>query len=137
MGCSGCGAAAKARAEIKNQEAQIPRFVASTESKVAGTPLPMVEASETNKKVKLRYLGGGYSTQGQGCRSCGGTGTKYKFVSSERIQFVSDDAADGWFNQLFTVGHDYYVTEKQAEYLLSLTYQSRAGRAANKFERVD
>lgn len=137
MGCSSCGQAARARAEAQKIEAQTPHFVASTEAKVVSTPLPMVDASDTNKKVKLRYLGGGYSTQGQGCRSCGGTGTKYKFVSSERIQFVSEDAADGWFNQLFTVGHDYYVTEKQAEYLLTLTYQSRSGRKANKFERVD
>lgn len=137
MSCNGCGQAAKARAEMKKQEAQTPRFVASTEAKSPATPLPMVEASETNKKVKLRYLGGGYSTQGQGCRSCGGTGTKYKFVSSERIQFVSEDSPEGWFNQLFTVGHDYYVSEKQAEYLLSLTYQSRAGRATNKFERLN
>lgn len=137
MACGSCGQAAKARAEAQKQEAQKPTFVASTEVKVNKTPLPMVEASETNKKVKLRYLGGGYSTQGQGCRSCGGTGTKYKFVSSERIQFVSEDSPENWFNQLFTVGHDYYVTEKQAEYLLSLTYQSRAGRATNKFERLN
>ena len=136
MSCSGCGQAAKARAEMKKQEAQTPRFVASAETKSPTTPLPMVEASETNKKVKLRYLGGGYSTNGQGCRSCGGTGAKYKFVSSERIQFVSEDSPDNWFNQLFTVGHDYFVTEKQAEYLLTLTYTSRVGKLAHKFEKI-
>ena len=108
----------------------------SERAKVA-TALPLAEKSKSTKRVKLRYLGGGYSSQGQGCRSCGGSGTSYKFVTSERIQFISEDSADGWFNQLFTVGHDYYVTEKQAEYLLSLTYISKAGKDINKFEKVD
>ena len=135
MGCSSCGHKVKNVAKV---ETPTPKFVPSTEAKVnLGVALPMAEKSETTKKVKLRYLGGGYSTNGQGCRSCGGTGTKYKFVTSERIQFVSEDSADGWFNTLFTVGHDYYVTEKQAEYLLTLTYASKAGRIVNKFERID
>lgn len=136
MGCSSCGQHAST-AVSHVPETQAPRFVATTESKAKNNALPMVGESESDKKVKLTYLGGGYSSHGQGCRSCGGTGTSYKFVSSERIQFVSEDAPDGWFNQLFTVGRDYYVTEKQAEYLLSLTYQSRVGRVVNKFKRAD
>lgn len=134
MGCSGCGQNAKARAEIKTVA---PTFIPSTETKMkSAVALPLAEKSKSKKKVKLRYLGGGYSTQGQGCRSCGGTGTKYKFVSSERIQFVSEDSPEGWFSVLFTVGHDYYVTQKQAEYLLTLTYTSKAGRVVNKFEKL-
>lgn len=133
MGCSSCG---KRNRQTANQPET--QFVPTTEKRLkSATALPMTEKSKSNKKVKLRYLGGGYSTQGQGCRSCGGSGTTYKFVTSERIQFVSKDSPDNWFNQSFTVGHDYYVTKKQAEYLLTLTYISKAGREVNKFEKVD
>lgn len=135
MGCSSCGERARKAKQKKQEQVQ---FVPTTEKTLKGdTPLPIVDKSESETKVKLRYLGGGYSANGQGCRSCGGSGTKYKFVTSERIQFVSEDVSDGWFNQLFTVGHNYFVTEKQAEYLLSLQYTSKAGRVVNKFERVD
>ena len=134
MACSGCGHKAKRSADVKTVDK--PTFIPTTEKIKPATALPLAEKSESDKRVKLRYLGGGYSTRGQGCRSCGGTGTKYKFVSSERIQFVSEDSPDNWFNMLVTVGHDYYVTEKQAEYMLTLTYTSKAGRVVNKFERV-
>lgn len=134
MACSSCGHKAKRPSDIKTVDK--PTFIPTTEKIKTATALPLAEKSESDKRVKLRYLGGGYSTRGQGCRSCGGTGTKYKFVSSERIQFVSEDSPDNWFNMLFTVGHDYYVTEKQAEYMLTLTYTSKAGRVVNKFERV-
>jgi hypothetical protein len=138
MVCGSCAQRAKeAASKKKTTNKSEPQFVPSTEKSLKNTvALPMAEKSASSKKVKLRYLGGGYSTKGQGCRSCGGTGTKYKFVSSERIQFVSEDSPDNWFNMLFTVGHDYYVTEKQAEYLLTLTYTSKVGKVANKFEKI-
>lgn len=137
MGCSSCGQRAKAEAAKRRKASSEPQFVPSSEAVLKNTvALPMTEKSTSDKKVKLRYLGGGYSTKGQGCRSCGGTGTKYKFVSSERIQFVSEDSPDNWFNMLFTVGHDYYVTEKQAEYLLTLTYTSKVGKVVHKFEKM-
>ena len=136
MVCGGCGGGSKTVSKAKKKD-DAPQFVPSSEVALKNSvALPMVGASESGKKVKLRYLGGGYSTNGQGCRSCGGTGTKYKFVSSERIQFVSEDSPDDWFNMLFTVGHDYYVTEKQAEYLLTLTYTSKVGKVVHKFERL-
>lgn len=139
MTCGACAERARrAAAEARKNAANVtPTFVPSTETTLKKTvALPLAEKSETDALVKLRYNGGGYSTHGHGCRSCGGTGTKYTFVTSETISFVSEDSADGYFKRLFTVGHDYYVTEKQAEYLLTLTFRSRAGKTVHKFERM-
>lgn len=139
MTCSACAERARKAAEAARGTAAsiTPTFVPSTENMLKKTvALPLAGKSETGTLVKLRYNGGGYSTHGHGCRSCGGTGTKYTFVTSETISFVSEDSADGYFKRLFTVGHDYYVTEKQAEYLLTLTFRSRAGKTMYKFEKV-
>lgn len=95
------------------------------------------ESVDPTDKIKLRYYGGGskVSTRG-GCSTCRGKSSNYAVTTSETIQFVSKDAPGGFFKQTFSIGHDYYVTEKQAEYLLSLTYVNKAGQTVNKFERV-
>lgn len=129
MPCGGCGG-------------NVSRVVKTDNKPVAEAPkksvLPLAEKTEEGKAmVKLRYYGGGYSTKGGGCKSCGGTGTSYTFVTTETIQFVSEDEVDGMFKRKFTVGHDYLVTEKQAEYLLTLTFRSKAGRTTYKFKKVE
>lgn len=130
MPCGGCGHSVTTKIrKASNQPVQ-----AVTQN----TALPLAEKTEAGKPmVKLRYFGGGYSTKGGGCKSCGGTGVRYTFVTTETIQFVSEDTPDGMFKQRFSVGHDYLVTENQAKYLLTLTYRSKAGRTLYKFKRVD
>lgn len=130
MPCGGCGRPAVKRIKkATNKPVETPR---------KSTPLPYAEKTEKSEPmVKLRYFGGGYSNKGGGCRSCGGTGTSYTYVTTETIQFVSEDSADGMFKQRFSVGHDYLVTAKQAEYLLQLTYRSKAGRTLYKFKKVE
>lgn len=124
MACSSCGHRAHTSSPT------IPLSVAEPQSYV-------VEASEdTSKKVKLRYYGGGLALKTTGCRSCGSSG-QYSLVTTEVIQFATDDSPNGWFKETFSVGHDYYVTEKQAEYLLSLTFTNKAGQIAHKFKKED
>lgn len=128
MPCGHCG---------KSQVVKL-KTTSSTPAPVTKTALPLAEKTEAGTpRVKLRYFGGGYSTKGGGCRSCGGTGVSYTFVTTETIQFVSEDVPDGMFKQRFSVGHDYLVTEKQAEYLLTLTYRSKAGRTLYKFKKIE
>lgn len=136
MACSACGKRRKLAAERAEQDPSATKAPEAEVVQKRTVALPLAEKSATDKKVKIRYMGGGYSTHGKGCRSCGGTGTKYTFVTSETIAFVSEDSANNYYKNLFTVGHDYYVTEKQAEYLLTLTYMSKAGRLVNKFKKV-
>lgn len=96
----------------------------------------IVGASDTKNKVQLRYYGGGMGYVTSGCHACGSTG-RYSLKTSETIQFASDDAPGGWFSQRFDASHDYYVTEKQAEHLLTLTYTNAAGQTVHKFKKVD
>lgn len=124
MSCTGCGATKSSKARTVPQK------------KIEPQPLIVAASDDTTKKVVLRYYGGGMALKTTGCRSCGSTG-KYTMRTTERIEFASDDAPNGWFSQTFTIGTDYYVTENQAKYLLSLTFVNRAGQVANKFKEVD
>lgn len=123
MGCSSCG---KKSIKTKAQPVRVATPI---------TPL-VAEKSETTEKVKLRYYGGGMTKQTTGCSSCGSQG-KYALTTSETIQFASDDAPMGWFSQRFDVGHDYYVTEKQAERLLQETFTNPSGQVVNKFKVIE
>lgn len=96
----------------------------------------IVGESDTTNKVKLRYYGGGMGFTTSGCHSCGSAG-RYSLKTSETIQFASDDEPGGWFSKRFDTGHDYYVTEKQAEYLLKLTFSNPAGQVVHKFKKVE
>lgn len=103
------------------------------------TPQPsslIVGKSETNGKVRLRYYGGGLQRQTKGCRSCGTVG-KYALTTSETIQFMSDDAPNGWFSRKFDVSEDAYVTPKQAERLLQETFTNAAGQVIPKFKIIE
>lgn len=99
---------------------------------------PEVLASEDKaKKVKLRYYGGGLSLKSEpSCSSCGGGG-QYALTTAETIMFRSEDATDGVFKLFVQAGREYYVTEKQAEYMLTLTFRNRAGQIINKFKKVE
>lgn len=138
MTCSSCAARRKAQQtkEYKpNNVVESPRDDYTIKS--INSPAKVVEASENpSGRVRIRYYGGGsVQVAGTGCRACGG-GRKYVVTTSETIMFASEDAENGLFKQTFTIGHDYFVTEKQAEYLLSLTYQNRAGKIVHKFKKV-
>lgn len=96
----------------------------------------IVGASTSKTLVKLRYYGGGMGYTTSGCHACGSSG-RYALKTSETIQFASDDAPGGWFSQRFDASHEYYVTQKQAEYLLTLTYSNPAGQQVHKFKRMN
>lgn len=99
----------------------------------------VVEKSNSpNAKIRIRYYGGGSKKSvGSGCHTCHGKGGGYVVTTSETIRFVSEDCPDGWFKMTFNIGHDYYVTEAQAEYLLTLEYRNRAGQIVKKFKKVE
>ena len=101
-------------------------------------PLIVEKSKDPKVTVKLQYYGGGMRRKksGAGCSACGGGG-KYALVTSERITFASDDAKKGIFSQDFSVGRTYFVTQKQADYLLSLTFTNPAGQTAHKFKVVE
>ena len=121
--CTGCGAAKVSR----------PRAIVT--APVPEEPL-IAPKSNSEKLVRLRYYGGGFTYRPSvGCRSCASKG-KYALTTSETIRFASDDAPDGWFQQVFSAGHEYYVTEQQAKYLLMLSFMNRAGQKAYKFKEV-
>jgi hypothetical protein len=140
MACGSCAERARKRrlAEIvEQQKTDAPARVYASSNVVKNTPAKVVEASKTQEKVLLRYYGGGSGTaRVRGCRSCGGGKVKYATVTSERIMFASEDAPNGFFNLLVSVGHDYPVTRSQADYMLTLTYKNRAGQVVHKFKEV-
>lgn len=138
MGCSSCGGS-KRPASVRPVMTvnNVPK--AEPKRRVdLGRP---VEASATpEKKVRLRYFGGGVkkiAQTGTGCSTCRSGRGGYANVNAETITFVSEDEPTGLFRRLVTAGHDIYVTEKQAEYLLSLTYQNRGGEVVHKFKKVE
>lgn len=142
MACSSCAERARKRrleqqaAALQSDTATVPRVYASSNVK-KNTPAIVVEASDTSEKVMLRYYGGGAgTTKVRGCRACGGSKVKYATVTSERIMFASEDAPNGFFNLLVSIGHDYLVTRKQADYMLTLTYKNGAGKEVHKFKEV-
>lgn len=130
MACSTC---AQSRKVTRATEAAVPAPQLSSAEIKRGV---VGKSDDPTKKVKLRYYGGGLTLQTTGCRSCGSQG-KYALATTENISFASDDAPDGWFSQTFHVAHEYFVTEKQAEYLTSLVFRNKAGQVAHKFKRVD
>lgn len=141
MACSSC---AKRAAERRAQRRKENTVNSNTDGargdftiKSVNSPAVVAGASKNpSEKVRIRYYGGGsLQAAGVGCRACGG-GKKYVVTTSERIMFASEDVENGLFSQTFTIGHDYFVTEKQAEYLLGLTYQNRAGKIVHKFKKV-
>lgn len=131
MSCSTCGG--KDYTPIINVES-----IPSTPKSKPGTPFIAGRSDHPEQKVRLRYYGGGLvrQTSGSGCVSCGGS-RGYTMRTTETIQFVSDDAPGNMFKETFRIGHDYYVTEKQAEYLLKLEYYDRGGQVLKKFKKID
>lgn len=89
--------------------------------------------------VKLRYYGGSYiAKKSRGCSSCGHSVTNSRSrVMSENIQFPSDVTPNGLKTVLFSVGHTYYVTEYEAEYLLQMTFVNINGSIEPKFMKVE
>lgn len=125
MPCSTCGKGRKLSPQRKQELARATERASL-----------VVAKSDSDVKVHLRYYGGGLTRQTTGCSSCGSQG-KYALTTSETIQFPSDDAPMGWFSQFFTVGEDYWVTEKQAERLLKETFTNAAGQIVNKFKIIE
>lgn len=139
MACGSCAERARKRklAEQMKMDNSTPQRAYASSNVVKNTPAKVVEASKTTEKVMLRYYGGGSgTTRVRGCRSCGGGKVKYATVTSERIMFASEDAPNGFFNLLVSVGHDYLVTRSQADYMLTLTYKNNAGQIVHKFKEV-
>lgn len=126
MACSGCMGKTAVR-----------HTVIADNRKPAADGVVVEKSEDPNAKVRLRYFGGGSKKATGGCHTCHGSRGGYIVTTTETIQFVSEDADNEWFKMTFSIGHDYYVTEKQAEYLLSLTYRNRAGQVVNKFQRVE
>lgn len=123
MACGGCG---KSR----------PRKTPVADNRQPASIGTVVEASKnTENKVRIRYYGSTIKKTTTGCATCSGRKSGYSVTTSETIRFVSEDAPGNWFVQTFQIGHDYYVTEKQAEYLLSLTYVNKAGQTVHKFKK--
>ena len=126
MACTGC----------MSGRGPSPRTV--PDNRVQTQPAVVVGKSEdTSNKVKLRYFGGGSKKTSGGCSTCSGKKSGYTVTTSETIRFVSEESPGGLFNQTFSIGRDYYVTEKQADYLLSLTYRNRAGQVVKKFVKQE
>lgn len=141
MACSACAEKARQRRAVeemnKLQGINAPQRVYASSNVVKNTTAKVVEKSDTTERVLLRYYGGGSgTTKVRGCRSCGGGKVKYATVTSERIMFASEEAPNGFFNLLVSVGHDYLVTRAQADYMLTLTYKNKAGQEVHKFKEV-
>ena len=126
MACSSCGNKPNTSTTRLSVE---PVVENTTEDEV------VLASEDPTNKVKIRYYGGGVKkTTTTGCSTCrGGKSGGYSLQTTETIQFVSMDSPNNWFKQTFSVGHDYYVTEKQAEYLLKLEYINKAGQRVKKF----
>lgn len=136
MPCSMCG---------KNKSAKGVSVAPKTAVKRVAPPqevptLPIMAAkSASDKLVNIVYKGGGMAAKREGssgCKTCGGSKSRYQVVTVETIMFVSEDAPNGIFKQTFSVGHDYWVTEEQAKYLLEMTYKDMAGKVKHKFEEI-
>lgn len=139
MGCSSCGQKRAVKVGGEQPVAQKPsvnvKYTAQTSNAVPATVVPR---STTNERVKLRYYGGGMTKKvSSGCSTCRGGKNSYSVTTTETIMFVSDDAPNGLFKQTFSVGHNYYVTRNQADYLLKLTYRDVAGNAQPKFKEIN
>lgn len=128
MGCSSCGGGGAKKVE------RITSHVIVNENE---TTLIVGKSEDSNELVKLRYYGGGMGSKPtSGCKSCSGN-AKYSMITTEVIQFASDDSPTGWFKQTFTLGRDYFVSRAQADYLLKMTFRNRAGQTAHKFKEIE
>lgn len=136
MGCSSCGQKARNVAKAAVTPMPIPSKVEPVKE-VVETPI-MAAKSASDKLVHLRYKGGGMAAKRspQGCKTCGGSRSRYQVVTMEQIMFVSEDAPNGIFKQTVSVGHDYYVTEEQAKILLAMEYKDLGGKVKHKFEEI-
>lgn len=129
MACSSCGGGSKTIKPSVSVKYTAPASNAM--------PAVVVPRSTSAEKVKLRYYGGGMTKKvSSGCSSCHGGKNSYSVLTTETIMFVSDDAPNGIFRQTFSVGHNYYVTRAQADYLLKLTFRDVAGREQPKFREI-
>ena len=127
MSCSGCGG----KKPITTQVPATP-----TPSAVSGEVIE--KSDDPDKKVRLRYYGGGVAAKKVAkCAACGSAKGSYARVTNEMIMFASDDAPNGMYEQMVEAGRDYWVTEKQAEYMLSITYINQSGQEVHKFRRID
>lgn len=138
MGCSSCGGAKRTTSVRK--VTRVADTVTVEPKKVVDLGKPVEASEDTSKKVRLRYYGGGVkkiAVTGTGCSTCRSGRGGYANVTEETITFVSEDEPNGLFRRLVTAGHDIFVTEKQAEYLLTLTYQNRGGEVVHKFQKVE
>lgn len=129
MSCSGCGANHAYTTVVNN----------TTPVKKSTGIGKVIEASDSlDKTVRLRYYGGGATAKKVAkCAACGSAKSSYTRTTSEMIMFASDDAPNGMYEQLVEAGRDYWVTEKQAEYMLTLTYTNQAGQTVKKFKRIN
>lgn len=141
MGCSSCGGGKlhtiNPNKDKANSQAPIKVVKQAMPESLSGKPV--AASADPSRKVRLRYYGGGVrkSATGIGCSTCRGGKSNYVNTTSETITFVSDDEPSGLFRELVTVGHDIYVTEKQAEFLLTLTYINKGGQTVHKFKKVE
>lgn len=139
MGCSSCGGHAPitvAPMVSKTTTSTPPKPVVVKKAADYGK---VVEKSEDpSKKVRLRYFGGeARKGTGTGCSTCGGSKNSYVKTTSETITFVSEDEPNKLFRRLVSIGQDIYVTRKQADYLLTLSYQNRGGELVHKFKEIE
>lgn len=135
MSCRGCGKQHKNTVQHTVEVVQAPVHTRTTMTTKA------VGASDSNEKVRVRYYGGGFEAKpNRGCSSCGKAKGSYARVTNETIIFASDDAENGLFKLPVEIGHDYWVTEKQAEYMTSdnddMVYTNPSGQLCHKFKLV-
>lgn len=126
MSCSGCGK--------KNNKTTVSM---DTTPKV-NSVIVAEKSADPQKKVRLRYYGGGFGAKKVArCSACGSAKGSYSRITSETIMFASEDAPNSLFKQVMNAGHDYWVTEKQAEYLLNNEfYTDQSGTSVCKFKRL-
>lgn len=125
MSCRSCGGSSK----VTTTHTPV-NVVKSTTGQVVGK-------SDSQEKVRLRYYGGGVAAKKVAkCAACGSAKGSYARVTNEMIMFASDDTPNGMYEQMVEAGRDYWVTQKQAEYMLTLTYTNQAGQVVNKFKKI-
>lgn len=135
MGCTSC------QGNKKPSEASKVRAAAQQTVTKANATMPL-EAGKSDtpaRNVRLRYFGGEYQrvSTGGGCSSCRGNAGQYTLTTNETIMFPSEDEPKGLFTLNVSIGRDYYVTQKQAEYMLQMTYVNRGGQKVHKFKRIN
>lgn len=139
MPCSTCGKAKTVQPATKTNNPVGTPAVKNTTPKLTSTVPQMAGRSATSTLYRLRYMGGGMATKrktGSGCRTCGGGKSTYSVVTKEEIMFVSEDAPNGIYKEVVSIGHDYLVTEEQKRLMLTMTYRDVAGKEKHKFQEV-